>query len=238
MTKEFSPDRLDVKAFAQARTPVRARFAAEIRAPGAGGQGPAPDLRVDWTATGELRTELGDSGQVWLHLKVQATFPMECQRCLTPVDVPLDVERSFRFVADEATAEALDDESEEDLLALSREFDLRELIEDELLMALPVVPRHDECPTAVPLASSDDDFEAANAEKPNPFAALGWPAQRRKGTVNWCLGYNRGLHANPLVSFWADRVFTNPIQDQEPSWPFSKTKSPLPSAACTARTMP
>jgi uncharacterized protein len=62
---------------------------------------------------------------------------MECQRCLTPVDVPLDVERSFRFVADEATAEALDDECDEDLLALSREFDLRELIEDELLMACP-----------------------------------------------------------------------------------------------------
>ena len=64
------------------------------------------------------------------------------------------------------------DDSEEDLLAISREFDLRELIEDELLMALPVVPRHDECPTAVHLASSDDDFEEASAEKPNPFAAL------------------------------------------------------------------
>ena len=111
-------------------------------------------------------------GQIWLHLSVHASFPMECQRCLTPVDVPLDVERSFRFVADEATAEALDEECDEDLLALSREFDLRELIEDELLMALPVVPRHEECPTSVPLASSDDDFEVANSEKPNPFAAL------------------------------------------------------------------
>jgi len=97
---------------------------------------------------------------------------MECQRCLTPVDVPLEVDRAFRFVADEATAEALDDESDEDLLAMSREFDLHELIEDELLMALPVVPKHDECPSVVPLASSDDDFEEANADKPNPFAAL------------------------------------------------------------------
>ena len=35
-----------------------------------------------------------------------------------------------------------------------------------------MVPKHDECPTSVPLASSDDDFEEANAEKPNPFAAL------------------------------------------------------------------
>jgi uncharacterized protein len=88
------------------------------------------------------------------------------------VDVPLDVDRWFRFVADETTAEALDDDSEEDLLALSRDFSLHELIEDELLMALPVVPRHEVCPSEVPMNSSDEDFEAANAERPNPFAAL------------------------------------------------------------------
>jgi uncharacterized protein len=173
MTKEFSAQRLDVKAFAQAGAKLAGhdsllkyeRLALEAK-------GLHPDLLVDWQAEGELRTALGGMSQVWLRLKVQASFPMECQRCLTPVDIPLEVDRAFRFVADEATAEALDDESEEDLLALSREFDLRELIEDELLMALPVVPKHDECPTAVPLASSDDDFEEASAVKPNPFAAL------------------------------------------------------------------
>ncbi|MPM75651.1 Large ribosomal RNA subunit accumulation protein YceD [bioreactor metagenome] len=97
---------------------------------------------------------------------------MQCQRCLGPVDVPLDIEREFRFVADEATAEALDDECEEDLLVLSREFNLRQLIEDELLMELPVVPRHDECPSPVVLQSTDSDFEEASSQKPNPFAAL------------------------------------------------------------------
>jgi uncharacterized protein len=173
MTKDYSPDRLDVKAFVQAGAQLNGhdsllkyeRLAQEA-------QGLHPDLYVDWQAHGELRVLDGDVHQVWLHLKAQASFPMVCQRCMTPVDVPLEVDRSFRFVADEATAEALDDDVEEDLLALSREFDLHELIEDELLMALPVVPRHDACPVAVPMASSEDDFEAASAEKPNPFAAL------------------------------------------------------------------
>ncbi len=173
MTKEFSQQRLDVKAFAQAGGRLRGhesllkyeRLSQEAK-------GLHPDLLVDWEAVGEVRTPLGGVGEIWLTLKVRASFPMECQRCLTPVDVPLEVDRAFRFVADEATAEALDDESDEDLLAMSREFDLHELIEDELLMVLPVVPKHDECPSAVPLASSDDDFEEANAEKPNPFAAL------------------------------------------------------------------
>lgn len=173
MTKEHSPDRLDVKAFAQAGAHLSGhdtllkyqRLAEEAK-------GLHPDLRVDWAADGELRTSHGLEGQVWLRLKASATLPMTCQRCLQSVDVPLEVEREFRFVADEATAEALDSDSEEDLLALSREFNLRELIEDELLMALPVVPRHDECPAGVKLASSDEDFEEASAQKPNPFAAL------------------------------------------------------------------
>ena len=171
MTKEFSPHRLDMKAFAQAGGRLSGhdsllkyeRLAMEAK-------GLHPDLLVDWEALGEVRTAVGGVGQVWLHIKVRASFPMECQRCLTPVDVPLELEREFRFVADEATAEALDDDCEEDLLALSRDFDLHELIEDELLMALPVVPKHDECPSAVPLAASEDDVEEANAEKPNPFA--------------------------------------------------------------------
>lgn len=183
MSKEYSPDRLDIKAFAQAGGQLSGhdsllkyeRLAQEAK-------GLHPDLLVDWRATAEVRSEVGGPGQIWLHLSVHASFPMECQRCLTPVDVPLSVERSFRFVADEATAEALDEECDEDLLALSREFDLRELIEDELLMALPVVPRHEECPISVPLASSDADFEAANSEKPNPFAALAALRTDGKGT--------------------------------------------------------
>lgn len=173
MTKTFHPERLDVKAFAKAGGHLAGhdtllqyeRLAQEA-------QGLHPDLRVHWRADAALRPDGGEGFQTWLHLHAEATFPMVCQRCLMPVDVPLSVESSFRFVADEATAEAMDDEVEEDLLAISREFDLHGLIEDELLMALPVVPRHEECPALVPMASSDDDFEAASAEKPNPFAAL------------------------------------------------------------------
>jgi uncharacterized protein len=173
MTKEFSPRHLDVKAFAQAQGHLSGhesllnyeRLAHEA-------QGLHPDLRVDWQASSELRTPPGGSGQIWLHLQVAATVPLHCQRCLTPVDVPLQVDRWFRFVADEATALAQDDESEEDLLVISRSFDLHELIEDELLMELPMVPLHESCPQPLALASSSAEFEQAQTDKPNPFAAL------------------------------------------------------------------
>ena len=68
---------------------------------------------------------------------------------------------------------AEDDEAEEDLLALSREFDLLELLEDELLMDMPVAPRHESCPVPVKLSSADPAYHLAEAERQHPFAVLG-----------------------------------------------------------------
>lgn len=173
MSHEFVAARLDVKAFAQAGAVLSGqeslsqypRLLEEAGAPGAG-------RLVQWQARGAQRVDASGFAQIWLHLTAQVSLPLTCQRCLGPVDVVLQVDRAFRFVVSEAQAEAEDEQAEEDVLALSREFDLHALIEDELLMELPLVPRHEVCPTAVRLAVQDADFEAAEAERPNPFAAL------------------------------------------------------------------
>jgi uncharacterized protein len=172
MKRQFQAQRLDVVAFAEdaaelsGRTPLQAfaRLAAEARAA-------ADAHEVSWSAQGELRNAGHLDPQAWLHLHAQASVPMVCQRCMEPVEVPLEVERSFRFVADETVAAAEDDESDEDLLVTSREFDLPALIEDELLMEVPVVPRHDICPVPLPMSSADAAYEEA-PEPVNPFAAL------------------------------------------------------------------
>jgi uncharacterized protein len=141
---------------------------------------------VIWQADGEWVENAGEQAkvkpQVWLHLTVETNLPQTCQRCLGEVSTLLEVERSYRFVADEATAEAEDDACEEDLLAISREFNLLALIEDELLMALPQVPMHDICPVQPKMAAVDEDFEAeGNAGKPNPFAVLAALKGKTKG---------------------------------------------------------
>ena len=174
MTKTFHPERLDVKAFAQAGGHLAGhatllkyeRLAEEA-------QGLHPDLRVDWYADAELRTDAGQGVQHWLHVRAEASFPMVCQRCLLPVDVPLQVDRWFRFVPDEDIAALEDETSEEDVLAASRDFDLQALLEDELIMEIPVTPRHEICPEPPSLSAMDDDFEAAAEARPNPFAVLG-----------------------------------------------------------------
>lgn len=96
---------------------------------------------------------------------------MACQRCLSPVPVTLTVDRWFRFVDDEPTAEAEDDDCEEDVLALEPKPDLLVLIEDELLMELPFVPMHETCPQ--PLARTDElPVDPAPAARPHPFEVL------------------------------------------------------------------
>jgi len=172
MKKEFSPRRLDVKSFAEEGATLAGqegvdqypRLLAETQGRGAG-------LPLAWSARGELRNPRHLNPEVWLHLRAQATLPLVCQRCMGPVEMALAVDRSFRFVADEATAAAEDDAAEEDLLALSRSFDLLELVEDELLMDLPVAPRHAVCPEPVRLEAVDEDFDAGSG-RPNPFAGL------------------------------------------------------------------
>jgi uncharacterized protein len=133
---------------------------------------PAPSGDVRWQARGERRGVGGGPPGIWLHLRATARVVRSCQRCLRPMEVEAAVDRWFRFVDDEAQAATLDADSEEDVLALDRALDLRELIEDEVMLELPMVPRHERCPTpaAAPRAAAQGDDAA-----PHPFAALaGW----------------------------------------------------------------
>ena len=186
LSLNFRADRLDVAGLAQANGYLKGQNSLQkyerLRQESCRLEA---DLTVSesivWQAEGELIESVSDNvggsvkvkPQVWLHLSAQTHLPQTCQRCLGEVSTYLEFDRSYRFVADEATAEAEDDECEEDLLAISREFNLSELIEDELLMALPQVPMHDVCPVQPKMAAIDAEFEALGVEgKPNPFAAL------------------------------------------------------------------
>jgi uncharacterized protein len=123
---------------------------------------------VHWLARGESRRVVGGQPQVWLHLQADTAVQLVCQRCLQPLVEQLQVDRSFLFVPSAEEAERLDEESEDDVLALPQLFDAVELLEDELILALPLVPRHEACPNPLPVPAAEPEHELA----PNPFAAL------------------------------------------------------------------
>ena len=172
-SRDFDPFRLDVAAFAKAAGELEGRWPLlqfdRLTESAVADALPADGGGVIWRARGEARAMRGGATQIWLHIGATTDVPLECQRCLKAVDVPIAIERSFLFVHGEDAAAQLDTDSEDDVLALTRALDLRELIEDELLLALPIVPRHQVCP--MPLVAPVDEEEVVE-EKPNPFAAL------------------------------------------------------------------
>jgi uncharacterized protein len=173
MKHEFDPTHLPVAAFAQgqgthAGEERLSRFERLVEQ----SQGLGGETFVTYSVQGEMRLDAAGTEEPWVHLSAQATLSLICQRCLTPVDEAIGFERDFRFVASEALAEVEDEESEEDVLVLSKSFNLLELIEDELLMSTPLVPKHEVCPQPVKLQAADPAFVEVAQEKPNPFAVL------------------------------------------------------------------
>ncbi len=173
MKLQFNPQRLDVRAFALACGQVEGSLPLVVLKRLAQ-DAPSMDhvQQVAWLARGEVRTGGDGQAQYWLHLDAAASVPLICQRCLAPVETSLLVERWFRFVADEATAQAQDDESEEDLLVMAGDFNLCELVEDELVLELPLIPRHEHCPVPPKLQAEDPEFAALSQAREKPFAAL------------------------------------------------------------------
>ncbi len=168
------PRRLDVAAFALAGGELRGDWpamqlrrllSATIESPADAGR-----LDIAWQARGERLPLVGAGRRPSLQLAADTEVTLECQRCLQPMRWPLQARRRIFFVEGEDAAAALDAESEDDVLALVPALDLQALIEDELLLALPIVPRHEVCPEPLPRAFVEDEGEGAPED--NPFAVL------------------------------------------------------------------
>jgi uncharacterized protein len=178
--------RLDVAAFAAEAARLDGEWPGTRLERLAQSQSPPQDVvpaAVHWQASGERRPVPGAEAEIWLRVRAQTAAWMTCQRCLQPVVLPLEVDRRIRFVRGESQAEALDAEIDDDVLALPRRLDLAELVEDELLLALPLAPRHSQCPQALPSAAETAALAEPQATH-RPFevlAGMGGIAGRRTG---------------------------------------------------------
>lgn len=176
----FDPRRLDVAAFARAGGVLHGEWPlATMTRLLRDALAPAPEAAaVAWSARGLSKPVAGGEPEIRLCLHARTSLQLCCQRCLQPVEVPLDVQPTLRFVRGEQQAQALDEQSDEDVLALSPALDLQQLAEDELILALPLVPRHERCPRPLPMSAGQADAAAAQPTG-HAFAALA--ALRRDG---------------------------------------------------------
>lgn len=104
-------------------------------------------------------------GRPSLRVRVRGTLQLRCQRCLEamPFEVQTDETLVLAGTLAEIHAEPADVDSPDRVVA-GKQMPVRDLIEDELILALPYAPRHESCTTR----PSPD----AAKDKPSPFAVL------------------------------------------------------------------
>lgn len=117
------------------------------------------DGSLDFAVAGEVA---GD--EAFLALSVDGMLHLVCQRCLGALDFPVRIRSRLMLVKPGKPwpDDALEDDAC-DAIEATRELGVAPLLEEEILLALPVAPRHAEC--------TAPGFPSAG-EKPSPFAKL------------------------------------------------------------------
>lgn len=128
----------------------------------------------DWLVQCEL---IRRDRVLWLNGTLKGEVTLPCQRCLQPVTIVVETPVSLALLASEAEAERLEDGADfillDEAVAIQEQpagqLDLLALLEDELLLALPLSPRHEDCE---PVAYNQSSGQEDEAKSDNPFAVL------------------------------------------------------------------
>lgn len=98
--------------------------------------------------TAQLRTGRAEDGGAQLSGRLHGCLSLRCERCLQPMEWPFDFELRLRMVHNEADERRLLDHCEP-LLLEDDWLPLHRLIEDEILLTLPMAPAHPggDCPS-------------------------------------------------------------------------------------------
>ena len=115
----------------------------------------------------QLVGKLDPNRQALIECIISGELQLTCQRCLTPFAFHLKLKSRFVPVRDESELPAIEEEGAEvDYLVADPHTDVRALVEEEILLALPIAPMHrlEAC-----LARA---AEEKLGDKENPFAAL------------------------------------------------------------------
>src|SRR3982750_3693261 len=132
---------------------------------------------------GEAKGQVRFSRQAVADLEVSAQPEVVCQRCMQPMRWPVVVKSRIALVSDYNAADRVP-EGMEVFLVEADSVSVRDLVDEEILLALPHVARHEEgsecSESEMKLPGQEDDaFEAGDPQVQKPFAQLGELLKRK-----------------------------------------------------------
>jgi uncharacterized protein len=110
-------------------------------------------------------------GRFCLILGVSGSVSLICQRCLDRLDFPVEIDARLELARE--PREIVQAEDDIDRVLAAKEMDVAALVEDEVILALPMVPKHERC-------AIGEDHGAAVPARETPFGAL--IALKRRGS--------------------------------------------------------
>lgn len=114
-------------------------------------------------------------GRPSLQLSVRGSLQLRCQRCLGALSHEVDAEQVLVLAGSQEEIDAAPVAVDEpDRVVAGKEMPVRDLVEDELILALPYAPRHEDCE---PRHEAVDEHSERALD--SPFAGLRGMMQRK-----------------------------------------------------------
>lgn len=127
-----------------------------------------PEGKLNYRIEGHLLTRPDGGRQRSVRCIITGWVTLQCQTTLRPLRYPLDIDRRLVLVETEDELPALEEEPEdEDYVVAPHEMDLSGLVEDEVILDLPMIPRSVESSTGAP-----NEKDSTGGSSSSPFAVL------------------------------------------------------------------
>jgi len=156
---EHLPDAVDPVAFAEKRGHLVGRLAI-------GDLDRIAPMVKNLDGYVDLDLQFGKQGRLPLiEGRVAAQLVLECQCCLGPMEWNIDSKVRLGIVESVDAALLLPEDTEALIVEPDSEVLLADIVQDELLLAIPVIPQHDDC-------HLPGETPAPVEARRNPFASL------------------------------------------------------------------
>lgn len=125
------------------------------------------DVLYDGAGTLEfcIQGECDAKDRLQLRLAINGVMHLQCQRCLGSIEHAVDIATGLRLASDTELGREIDPEEPGDAIPADVALDVGSLVEDEVLLSLPLAPRHATgmCNARLP---------GGEGSEPGPFSAL------------------------------------------------------------------
>jgi uncharacterized protein len=116
----------------------------------------------------ELEFKVDEEGFVVIEVKAQASLPLTCQRCLEPCLYTVQLHSELSPISDDSLAKKLPSRYEAWPLSEDLTLSPKEILEEELLLSLPIVPMHaiEDCSAEIKVLDDSENEQEQATHKP------------------------------------------------------------------------